>query len=73
MVSRWSRFASAVTKDIEYRSSLEQVCESIEANEWQKDGSELYNFIDRKDGAVVCIADMKREAIAAGFGPVIKV
>lgn len=72
MVSRWARFAKSVADDIKYRSSLEQVCESIEANEWHKDGSELYNFVERKDGIVACIADMKRDAIAAGFGPVVR-
>ena len=67
-VSAWDRFAKAVAADIAYRCQLDTVCESIEANQWHKDGAELYNFV----GDGVCIADMKQQAIAAGFAPVIR-
>jgi hypothetical protein len=72
MVSRWSRFADAVAREVAYLCSEEQVFESIEANQWGKDGAEAYNFIDNADGSPVCIADLKQQATAAGFAAVIR-
>ena len=67
-LGKWSRFAQAVQQDIDWRASLDQVCETIEANQWHKDGAEKYNFI----GDGVCIADLKQKAVAAGLGAVVR-
>jgi len=72
MLGKWARFAKAVKDEIEYRTSWEVAKESIKANRWAENGAEYYNFIDRKNGETVCIADLKRGAKAAGFGPVIR-
>ena len=72
MVSKWSRFVHVVEANVEYYSSDEQLLGAIEVNQWAKAGAELYNFIDLEDGRHVCIADLKQQAIAAGFGPVVK-
>jgi hypothetical protein len=71
-VSRWSNFARAVARDIAWRCDFDQVCEAIEINQWAKDGAEKYNFIDGVGGSPACIADMKKAARLAGFGPVIR-
>lgn len=47
--------------------------EDILANDWLKPLSERYNFIDRKDGTTACIADLKAQAIAQGFGSVVRI
>ena len=58
--------------EIAWLCSAEKVFEDIAANEWAKPGAELYNFIDTKDGKTQCIADLKAEAISAGFAPVVR-
>ncbi len=59
-VSQWSRFVKSVKEDIKYRASWESVKEMIEANEWTKEGSEKYNFVDTPSG-VKCLADLNAE------------
>ena len=71
-VSAWGRFALDVKKDIAFRVSSEAVFEDIEANAWYKPHAEKFNFINRADGPPVCIADLKADAIAAGFGAVVR-
>lgn len=70
--AKWFRFEACIRADIAYRCELENVMAEIESNEWHKDGSEKYNFIDRADGSTACIADMKADAIKAGFAPVVR-
>lgn len=72
MVGKWARLARYCRDEIAYRFSRETIFDEIEANEWHKDGAELYNFFDRKDGTTVCIADLKRQAKDAGFGAIIR-
>jgi hypothetical protein len=70
-LGKFAKFEKLVRADIAWRTSAETLREDIDANEWCKPGAELYNFVDTPNGPR-CIADMKQEAIAAGFGPVIK-
>jgi len=69
-VSRWGRFASAARGEID-AISLNDMLDNIDANRWAQDGAERYNFIDR-EGGPVCISEMKAQARAAGFGPVVR-
>jgi hypothetical protein len=70
--AKWWRFEKVILGDIAYRCDVENVMTEIESNEWHKDGAEKYNFIDRKDGSTACIADLKAQAIAAGFACVVR-
>ena len=70
-VGRWARFAKRVRDDIAWRTSAETLGDDIDANEWCKVGAEAYNFVETENGPR-CIADLKAEARAAGFGPVIR-
>lgn len=72
MVGKWSRLARWCREEIAYQFTREVIFDNIESNQWHKDGAELYNFLDRKDGAVVCIADLKQQAIEAGFGAIVR-
>ncbi len=71
-LTRWRRFEKAVLDEVKYLSSDEQVQESIECNRWNLDGAELYNFYEKKDGGCVCIAELKAQAVKAGFGPIVR-
>jgi hypothetical protein len=71
-VSRWGNFSRAIARDIAYRTKEETMWESIDANQWAKDGAEAFNFVDGEDGKPVCIADLKQQAKEAGFGPVVR-
>jgi len=71
-VSKWARLAKWCRVEIEYLCSPAAVLDAIAANEWAKPGAEQYNFIDTKDGQTLCIADLKAQAKAAGFGPVVR-
>lgn len=71
-LSKWAKFERMIKAEVKYRMSREMVFEDIEANEWHKDGSEQYNFIDKKNGETVCIADLKKQAVEQGFGAVVK-
>lgn len=71
ILGKWAKFCKQVKEEKKYVENPENIKETILANEWQKEGSEKYNFYD-KDGETVCIADLKQQAIAAGFGAVIR-
>ena len=71
-LAKWRRFEKGIRADVDYRTAFEQVVEDIQSNEWHKPGSERYNFFERKDGTIVCIADLKAQAAEAGFGPVVR-
>jgi len=71
-VARWAKFARAIRAEMEDRAAADAVREEIEANGWAKPGAELYNFTDGPDGKTVCLADLKAQAIAAGFGAVVR-
>ena len=58
-VTRWNKFEKAIRAEVDYVTSKEHVFEDIAANEWHRDGSELYNFIDTKEGKTVLIPDLK--------------
>ena len=64
-VAAWWRFAAAVAADIAYRCKPETVFEEIECNRWHIPGAEKYNFIDRKDGGTVCLADERQKQVRA--------
>jgi hypothetical protein len=61
-----------IADDIKCRCETDQVFDMIESNEWIKPGSELYNFIDTKNSDYKCIADLKAEAIKAGYAAIIR-
>ncbi len=71
MLGKWAKFCRLIRSDIEYRTGFESMRDDIEANQWLKPGAEKYNFIDT-DAGVRCVADLKAEARAAGFGPVVR-
>jgi hypothetical protein len=72
MVSKWARLSKWCRDEIAGQLAEASLVEEIEANQWHTDGAEKFNFIDGRDGAVVCLADLKAQARAAGFGPVIR-
>lgn len=72
MVAKWSKLARMCREEIAYQFMREQIFDAIESNQWHKDGAEMYNFLDRKDGTTVCIADLKQQAIEAGFGAIVR-
>ena len=71
MLAKWAKLERLVAAEIKYLKSDEQVFKTIESNEWAKPGAEYYNFVDTRDGPR-CIADMKAEATAAGYGAVVR-
>lgn len=58
-LTTWARLVKWCTVEIAYRSSWECVREDIEANEWAKEGSERYNFMELKDGRTVTMSELK--------------
>lgn len=72
LVSAWGRFVSAIESKIAELCETERTKENILANRWNEPGAEAYNFMDRKDGSTVCLSEMKVQAYAAGFGPVVR-
>lgn len=58
MLAKWHKLEKAVKAEVQYRTSKEETLADIEANDWWKDGSEQYNFVDTALG-VRCIADLK--------------
>lgn len=72
MLGKWRKFEKGVKREIEYYTSPEYVLDNIEANQWYKDGSEQYNFVDLANGKSACIADLKSQAIEAGYGAVVR-
>lgn len=71
-LSKWRKFVKYVENEIKYLCSEEYVLEEIEANKWYLEGAEQYNFFEGKDGKTRCMAEMKQEAIKAGFGPIVR-
>lgn len=59
-LGRWRHFECAVQADIRARSAPENVLEDIEVNRWAEPFAERYNFIERADGVVKCVADVNR-------------
>lgn len=70
-LAKWSSLCKRIKGLLDWLTSAEQTREGIESNQWYKEGSEQYNFID-KLGETVCIADLKQQAIQAGFGAIIR-
>jgi hypothetical protein len=70
-LAKWSKFKRLLLAEIEYRTKRETLFDDIAANEWAKPGAEMFNFVDTPQGTRN-IADMKAEAIKAGYGPVIR-
>lgn len=58
-VSKWGRLATWAKREIEYLTSWDYVKDDIEANEWAKEGAELYNLLDLKDGRTVSLPELK--------------
>ena len=70
-LGKWAKLCRIVRDEIKYLCSREYITEQIAANEWAKPYAERFNFLDR-NGQTVCLADLKAQAIAAGFGPVVR-
>ncbi len=70
-LAKWRKFEREVKAEVKHITSFEAFADAIEANDWHKDGAELYNFVDTPTGTK-CIADMKAEAISAGFAAVVR-
>lgn len=58
-VSKWGRLVKWCTDTIVDYAAWENVQDDIEANEWAKDGAELYNFLTLKDGRHVTMSELK--------------
>jgi len=58
-VSRWGRLTKWCDREIDFLTSWEYVKDDIEANAWAKEGAELYNFLDLKDGRTVTMSELK--------------
>jgi len=71
-LNKWKSFEARIKDNVKWRTSEESVFEDIEANQWTKKGSEAFNFVDKGNGEHVCLADLKREAIEKGYGPVVR-
>ena len=72
MVARWSKLARHIKADIQVHLNEADMLDNIERNKWYIEGAEEYNFSDTNDGKSICIAEMKQEAIKAGFGAVVR-
>ena len=70
-LGKWSKFVGIIEGSIDGLCAHDKILDDIESNQWHKEGAEEYNFVDTKSGTK-CIADMKAEAVAAGFAPVIR-
>ncbi len=54
----WYRFQKAIKTEVKWLTSWEQMKESIQSNRWAEEGSQYYNFLDKKDGRTVCMVDV---------------
>ena len=72
LVAKWGKFSRICGLMIKDLTDPAYLLEEIEANRWNEPGAEQYNFLERADGATVCISEMKAQAIEAGFGPVVR-
>lgn len=68
----WATFVKLVKDNLDYHVNGEGMLETIEAQEWYKPHSEACNFVEGEDGQTRCVADLKAEAIKAGFGAVVR-
>jgi hypothetical protein len=62
-LGKWHRFEKQIRLSLDYWNTEEgvnQIIEDIEANRWIEAGAEQYNFMNRPDGGVVCLVDLKR-------------
>lgn len=71
-VNAWGRFVKDIKDHISYHCGTDMILEDILSNRWNEEGAERYNFLDKRDGKTRCISEMKAQAIAAGFGPVVR-
>ena len=72
MMNKWHSFETKVKREVKYQTSEDMIFGNIEANEWCKPMAEKYNFVALPNGQTKCIADMKQEAIAKGFAPIVR-
>lgn len=70
-LGKWAKFVGIIREEIKGLGDADVILEDIDANQWYKEGAEEYNFVDTKAGTK-CIADLKSEAVVAGFGPVLR-
>lgn len=71
-LSKWVKFEKAILSEIKYLSNKEYVKDEIIANQWNEPGAEQYNFIDKGNGETVVISELKKQAIDAGYGSIIR-
>ncbi len=70
-LGKWAQLVKWCEAEIAHLTCAEAIMDAIDANQWHKDGAEAYNFVDTDKGPR-CIADLKSEAKAAGFGAVVR-
>ena len=71
-LNRWHSFETRIKSAVKWLTSEANIFDDISANKWTKDGAEQFNFVELPNGENKCIADLKAEAINAGFSPVIR-
>ena len=72
MVARWSKLERHIKADIQVHLNEADMLDNIERNKWYIEGAEEDNFQATEPGKFICIAEMKQEAIKAGFGAVVR-
>lgn len=70
-LAKWSSLCKRIKGLLDWLTSAEQTREAIESNRWHELGAEQYNFV-YLNNETVCIADLKQQAIQAGFGAIIR-
>jgi len=71
LLEDWQTFKNGIEAELDHLASEEYTLDMVESNSWYEPGAEQYNFIDR-DGQTVCLSEMKKQARADGYGPVIR-
>lgn len=59
-LATWRGFESSIKKSVKAYAELDPILDAIEANRWAEETSERYNFVDKEDGTVACLADVAR-------------
>jgi len=70
-LGRWRKFEAAIRRCVKSLTTAECAIEDIEANRWAEPMAERYNFVDRDGDDAVCLVDLKKQAIEAGYGAVV--
>ena len=72
MLSKWAKFQRGIMENLKAFTDADYIRDMVKSNRWDEDGAEKFNFQEKNDGSSVCIVDLKRDAIKAGFGAVVR-